>query len=204
MRGREEARLLHDESIWEEGAKSIEFRNKPTLHAPDQPHLYQRIQVSTDSLGPPAHVRLGNSWTDGPHRCGWDNIPLGWHVYNQMPSRLLSFRIRHVSEPRMDVVRPRHLPDWLTDARAEYPMHVADILAEVGGEGVNPSIQSAPLGFKPNVTGERVNEPQPARPRTSEIRRFTLPSRMAALSSGVRSGTVSSVAIGSRSPMGNG
>jgi len=47
-------------------------------------------------------------------------------------------------------------PDWRTDQRAEYTMHVADILAEVGGEGVNPSIQSVPLGFKPKVTGEDV------------------------------------------------
>jgi sugar phosphate isomerase/epimerase len=47
-------------------------------------------------------------------------------------------------------------PDWRTDARAEYTMAVADILAEVGGEGVNPSIQSAPLGFKPRVTGPDV------------------------------------------------
>jgi sugar phosphate isomerase/epimerase len=44
-------------------------------------------------------------------------------------------------------------PDWRTDQRAEYTMRVADIIAEVGGEGVNPSIQSAPLGFKPRVTG---------------------------------------------------
>lgn len=47
-------------------------------------------------------------------------------------------------------------PDWRTDARAEYTMAVADILAEVGGEGVNPSIQTAPLGFKPKVTGPDV------------------------------------------------
>lgn len=47
-------------------------------------------------------------------------------------------------------------PDWRSDARAEYTMAVADILAEVGGDGVNPSIQSAPLGFKPRVTGADV------------------------------------------------
>ena len=35
-------------------------------------------------------------------------------------------------------------------------MNVADILAEVGGDGVNPSIQSPPLGFKPRVTGDDV------------------------------------------------
>lgn len=47
-------------------------------------------------------------------------------------------------------------PDWRSDERAVYTMQVADILAEVGGEHVNPSIQSPPLGFKPNVTGPDV------------------------------------------------
>lgn len=47
-------------------------------------------------------------------------------------------------------------PDWRSDERAQYTMNVADILAEVGGEGVNPSIQSPPLGFKPRVTGDDV------------------------------------------------
>jgi hypothetical protein len=35
-------------------------------------------------------------------------------------------------------------------------MQVADILAEIGGANVNPSIQSPPLGFKPRVTGPDV------------------------------------------------
>ena len=47
-------------------------------------------------------------------------------------------------------------PDWRSDERAIYTMQVADILAEVGGEHVNPSIQSPPLGFKPRVTGPDV------------------------------------------------
>jgi hypothetical protein len=47
-------------------------------------------------------------------------------------------------------------PDWRTDTRAQYTMDVATILAEVAGEGVDPSIQSAPLGFKPRVTGDDV------------------------------------------------
>ncbi len=49
-------------------------------------------------------------------------------------------------------------PDWRSDERAEYTMQVADILAEVGGDHVNPSIQSPPLGFKPRVTGPDVVE----------------------------------------------
>src|SRR4029079_9425253 len=47
-------------------------------------------------------------------------------------------------------------PDWRTDARTQYTMQVADILAEIGTADVPPSIQTAPLGFKPNVTGPDV------------------------------------------------
>jgi hypothetical protein len=47
-------------------------------------------------------------------------------------------------------------PDWRTEARTQYTMQVADILAEIGTAAVPPSIQTAPLGFKPNVTGPDV------------------------------------------------
>jgi hypothetical protein len=49
-------------------------------------------------------------------------------------------------------------PDWRTPERREYTKQVADLLAELAPEGINPSIQSAPLGFKPRVTGEDVVE----------------------------------------------
>src|SRR5215813_12606116 len=44
-------------------------------------------------------------------------------------------------------------PDWRTEARTQYTIAVADILADIGSASVPPSIQTAPLGFKPNVTG---------------------------------------------------
>lgn len=44
-------------------------------------------------------------------------------------------------------------PDWATPERREYTKKVANLLAELAPEGVNPSIQSAPLGFKPKGTG---------------------------------------------------
>jgi len=47
-------------------------------------------------------------------------------------------------------------PDWRSDERATYTMQVADILAEVSPAGVDPTIQSPPLGFKPRVTGPEV------------------------------------------------
>jgi len=43
-------------------------------------------------------------------------------------------------------------PDWTTDARTKYTMNVADILAEVTGSDVEPTIQTAPLAFRPKVT----------------------------------------------------
>jgi hypothetical protein len=49
-------------------------------------------------------------------------------------------------------------PDWRGEPRALYTENVAEILAEVGSEQVNPSIQSPPLGFKARVTGNDVVE----------------------------------------------
>ena len=44
-------------------------------------------------------------------------------------------------------------PDWRTEERTQYTMNVADVVADFVPEGVSPSIQTAPLGFKPRVTG---------------------------------------------------
>ena len=45
-------------------------------------------------------------------------------------------------------------PDWTTDARTKYTMDIADILAEVTGPEVEPTIQTAPLAFRPKVETE--------------------------------------------------
>jgi len=47
-------------------------------------------------------------------------------------------------------------PDWRTEERTQYTINVADVLADVAPEGIAGSIQSAPLGFKPRVTGPDV------------------------------------------------
>jgi hypothetical protein len=47
-------------------------------------------------------------------------------------------------------------PDWRSEERTQYTMNVASVLAEIVEPGVSPSIQTAPLGFKPNVTGPDV------------------------------------------------
>ena len=47
-------------------------------------------------------------------------------------------------------------PDWRTEERTVYTTNVADILADICPSHIAPSIQTAPLGFKPNVTGPEV------------------------------------------------
>ncbi len=47
-------------------------------------------------------------------------------------------------------------PDWRSEERTRYTNDVAEVLADVVPEGIAPSIQSAPLGFKPRVTGPDV------------------------------------------------
>jgi len=47
-------------------------------------------------------------------------------------------------------------PDWRSEERTQYTINVAEVLGEVAPMGTSPSIQSAPLGFKPRVTGPDV------------------------------------------------
>ncbi|MFI5615145.1 metabolite traffic protein EboE [Amycolatopsis sp. NPDC051903] len=45
-------------------------------------------------------------------------------------------------------------PDWSTEERVAYTMRVADVLADVAADGVEPTIQTVPLAYRPKVTGE--------------------------------------------------
>jgi sugar phosphate isomerase/epimerase len=47
-------------------------------------------------------------------------------------------------------------PDWRGEERTQYTINVANVLADASPRGIAPSIQSAPLGFKPRVTGDDV------------------------------------------------
>ncbi|HET7399077.1 MAG TPA: metabolite traffic protein EboE [Intrasporangium sp.] len=44
-------------------------------------------------------------------------------------------------------------PDWATEERMRYTMGVADVLVDITEADVEPSIQTAPLAFKPKVEG---------------------------------------------------
>jgi hypothetical protein len=45
-------------------------------------------------------------------------------------------------------------PDWTTEDRTRYTMNVATILTEITRPGVEPTIQSAPLAFRPKVVDD--------------------------------------------------
>ncbi|MGH2849198.1 MAG: metabolite traffic protein EboE, partial [Solirubrobacteraceae bacterium] len=47
-------------------------------------------------------------------------------------------------------------PDWRSDERFQYTKNVATLLADLAPPDIAPSIQSAPLGFKPRVSGPDV------------------------------------------------
>ena len=47
-------------------------------------------------------------------------------------------------------------PDWRSEERTRYTINVAEVLADVCPKHIAPSIQSAPLGFKPRVTDGHV------------------------------------------------
>jgi len=47
-------------------------------------------------------------------------------------------------------------PDWRSEERTRYTINAAEVLADVCPAGIAPSIQSAPLGFKPRVTDDTV------------------------------------------------
>src|SRR5262245_23712231 len=47
-------------------------------------------------------------------------------------------------------------PDWRDRKRCEYTKGVATILAAIADDGVSPTIQTAPLAFKPHVTPDAI------------------------------------------------
>lgn len=49
-------------------------------------------------------------------------------------------------------------PDWTTQERTNYTTNIADILAEVTRDEDEPTIQTAPLAFRPKVTSEQYQD----------------------------------------------
>ena len=75
----------------------------------------------------------------------------------QRPLPLHRQRVSRTGRSRAASSRSRSTsPTGARRSAREYTIDVADVLADVVAEGTSPSIQTSPLGFKPNVTGPDV------------------------------------------------
>ena len=136
--------LVHPGDTWDEMWDSL-TRYVPAVKerfAPDK-----RFGVSLRLSGKSAERLVGDAEERGKLKAFLADNDMYLYTVNAFPHG--PFKGQRVKEQVYE-------PDWRSDVRAQYTMDVATILADVAGEGVEPSIQSPPLGFKPRVTGDDV------------------------------------------------
>jgi len=138
--------LVHPGDTWDEMWSSLTtyVPQVKARVAPDEP-----FGVSLRLSAASARTLAGDAERRGELRSFLDDNDLYLYTVNAFPFG--PFKGRVVKE---DVYEP----DWSTEDRAQYTIDVADVLADVSPEGIQPSIQTAPLAFKPNVTGPDVVE----------------------------------------------
>ncbi|TQS43399.1 metabolite traffic protein EboE [Cryptosporangium phraense] len=134
--------LVHAGDTWAEMDASLRT-HVPAVKAavsPDQPFAVS-LRLSAASVG----TLIGDPRERGRLKSYLDANDLYVYTVNAFPYG--PFKGGPVKERVYE-------PDWTTDDRARYTMGVADILAEISPPSVHPSIQTAPLAYRPNVTGE--------------------------------------------------
>lgn len=134
--------LVHAGDTWEQMRASLEEfvpRVKERV-SPDAPFAVS-LRMSADTV----ETLRGSAQERADLRAFLRAHDLYLYTVNAFPYG--PFKGRRVME---DVYEP----DWSTEERVEYTIGVAELLAELAPEGVDPSIQSAPLAFAANVRGE--------------------------------------------------
>ncbi|HET8766933.1 MAG TPA: metabolite traffic protein EboE [Pedococcus sp.] len=134
--------LVHAGDTWEEMRESLETF-APQVKArvsPDEPYA-----VSLRISGASAQTLTDDAEERARLRRWLDEHDMYVYTVNAFPHG--PFKGRTVME---DVYEP----DWSTEERVTYTCQVADILAEVAPDDVSPSIQTAPLAFRPKVRTE--------------------------------------------------
>jgi hypothetical protein len=134
--------LVHPGDTWEEMRHSLETY-APVVQArmsPDAPYgLSLRLSgaaAATLADDPGERLRL-RSWLDANDMYVF--------TVNAFPHGPFKGRV---------VLEQVYEPDWSTEERVAYTCQVADILAEITPDWVAPSIQTAPLAFRPNVKSD--------------------------------------------------
>ncbi|GAB3066246.1 metabolite traffic protein EboE [Pedococcus soli] len=134
--------LVHPGDTWEEMRESLEtYAPQVKVRvSPDEPYA-----VSLRISGASARTLTSDPVERKRLRHWLDEHDMYVYTVNAFPHG--PFKGRSVME---DVYEP----DWSTQERVDYTCQVADILAEITPESVSPSIQTAPLAFRPKVTSE--------------------------------------------------
>jgi hypothetical protein len=135
--------LVHAGDTWEEMRASLE-RYAPAVKArvaPDRPYGVS-LRLSAASA-----ATLARDHAERARLRQWlDARDMYVYTVNAFPYGPFKGRV---------VMTDVYEPDWATEDRVRYTCAVADVLAEVSPSWVSPSIQTAPLAFRPNVNGER-------------------------------------------------
>lgn len=134
--------LVHPGDTWAEMRESLETY-APAVKArvcPDEPYAVS-LRISASS----AQTLTEDDVERKRLRTWLDEHDMYVYTVNAFPYGPFKNRV---------VMEDVYEPDWATDDRVAYTCQVADILAEVAPEHVSPSIQTAPLAFRPKVTTE--------------------------------------------------
>jgi hypothetical protein len=132
--------LVHPGDTWAEMRESIETY-APAVKArvsPDAPYGLS-LRISADS----AATLTGDAEERARLRRWLDDHDMYVYTVNAFPYGPFKGRV---------VMEQVYEPDWATEDRVAYTCQVADILAEITPDTVSPSIQTAPLAFRPKVT----------------------------------------------------
>ncbi|HKE64163.1 MAG TPA: metabolite traffic protein EboE, partial [Micromonosporaceae bacterium] len=133
--------LVHPGDTWEEMRASVETF-APAVKAavsPDAPYgISLRLSAaSAETLDADADERARFR--------GWlEDHDMYVYTVNAFPYGPFKGRV---------VMADVYEPDWSTEDRVRYTGRVADILADISPRSIAPSIQTAPLAFRPKVRG---------------------------------------------------
>jgi hypothetical protein len=133
--------LVHPGDTWDLMRASV-MQYCPAVKRAVSPN--SRFAVSLRLSGQSADVLLNDAAERGRLRAFLDDADMYVMTVNAFPHG--PFKGGMVKEQVYE-------PDWTTATRADYTAAVAEILADIVPDGVEPSIQTAPLAFKPRVSG---------------------------------------------------
>lgn len=132
--------LVHPGDTWEEMRESVETY-APAVKARVSPHAPYGVSLRISAAS--AETLTADGAERARFRRWLDDHDMYVYTVNAFPYGPFKGRV---------VMEQVYEPDWSTEDRVRYTTQVADILAEITPQSIAPSIQTAPLAFRPKVT----------------------------------------------------